>query len=72
MLNLALERLLTDYTAMPMELLPTSPAAERRMRVLDWLLELRAAAWIAAVVIEFVIWIAAIARGGACAYLDHA
>jgi hypothetical protein len=46
--------LLANDTAMPMELLPTSPTAKRRMLVLDRLIELRAAAWVAAVVIDFV------------------
>ena len=67
-LNRPLDFLLANDTAMPVILFPTATAAERRMRVLDRLLELRAAAWIAAVMIEFVIWIAAIARGGACGY----
>ena len=54
-LNRPLDFLLADYTAMPVKLFPTAAAAERRMRVLDWLLELRAAAWIATVVMQFVI-----------------
>jgi hypothetical protein len=53
-LNRPLDFLLANDTAMPMVLLPTSPAAERGMRVLDRLTQLRSAVRVATAVTDFV------------------